>query len=997
MSTPSSTRPSRSTSLSRSSDRNGQQSMAPPVPSYPPASNPSPPRSYPAAAHAVSTEHTPLAYDTSPHLDSSNGSSTLPPASHDFADGPYTAIHLGDAPHPYYETAQGRGGSLDLAEDYGGEGDLSEGAPLRASLSTHDSRTHLRSGQTVVTPGGVSTALPTGPDGDLEKHYDSRPLHPGASVQMGALPSRQSGRAERMYGSGEKGGAGSGTGSGYSSPRARSHDRAGSRGGLGQWQGPAGGNSPYGKLGEGQGEDEGDGYHLGANSNPNLAFADGDFIQPGKNWFSRVFFAIYNSSFIIRWIIYIIPVLGLLWVPAIVQFAAAPQGTIWSVPLLWWSIWLTVVWCGWWGAALVAKCGPTVLQNTVGVVAPELRHYIGYVNSIQFYTGAAGWALANWISFLPLIRSRATSSSSNNTLALITQGLFGIFLVLCILLIEKLVIQVIAHHFHKKSYQDRITEQKFQVNALISLYLKCVQTSRSPSSACRLRNSSSRSSRDIGRSDTLDGGMKRPKNRRQVSDPTLLVKKAFKGAKKVAQTATTVIGTVASEIAGERVLQPNSPSSMVMTALQSTNKTKHLARRIYYSFTPKYRDGMVLADIAKCFRNREEAERAFAIFDRDLNGDATLEEVEMACLEIHRQRLDLGRSMRDIDSAVGRLDSIIMSLWYVISILIIVGLLDASFNTLVARYVSRSSLTSAQLVYRSMALTTFIVLQCRHLYSRSGKQVSRGSSEPRRKKFSPRASSFSSSTPTTSATRSTLTATSCSSAPSPLSRSLLRSAEADELAVNNRMHLLSTIFKKIDGTVCQAPHTLLNTKFVQNYRRSGPIWETFTWDVDFGTPFEKIEALRSRMLEFLETEKRDFLPSIDITIQDFDGQGKLTLSAAINYKTSWQNGALKAQRRNKWVCALKVAMGELQIFGPAGAGDPAPAPAEPTQYTLVPYDEIKAKEAAAAKAKENEAPKAEGFEPIGAAAGFAGGMMDSDQVMREEAGEGDGRLRQRRE
>ncbi|GAA5936388.1 hypothetical protein JCM1841_002925 [Sporobolomyces salmonicolor] len=924
MSTPSSTRPSRSTSLSRSSDRNGQQSMAPPVPSYPPASNPSPPRSYPAAAHAVSTEHTPLAYDTSPHLDSSNGSSTLPPASHDFADGPYTAIHLGDAPHPYYETAQGRGGSLDLAEDYGGEGDLSEGAPLRASLSTHDSRTHLRSGQTVVTPGGVSTALPTGPDGDLEKHYDSRPLHPGASVQMGALPSRQSGRAERMYGSGEKGGAGSGTGSGYSSPRARSHDRAGSRGGLGQWQGPAGGNSPYGKLGEGQGEDEGDGYHLGANSNPNLAFADGDFIQPGKNWFSRVFFAIYNSSFIIRWIIYIIPVLGLLWVPAIVQFAAAPQGTIWSVPLLWWSIWLTVVWCGWWGAALVAKCGPTVLQNTVGVVAPELRHYIGYVNSIQFYTGAAGWALANWISFLPLIRSRATSSSSNNTLALITQGLFGIFLVLCILLIEKLVIQVIAHHFHKKSYQDRITEQKFQVNALISLYLN---------------------SRDIGRSDTLDGGMKRPKNRRQVSDPTLLVKKAFKGAKKVAQTATTVIGTVASEIAGERVLQPNSPSSMVMTALQSTNKTKHLARRIYYSFTPKYRDGMVLADIAKCFRNREEAERAFAIFDRDLNGDATLEEVEMACLEIHRQRLDLGRSMRDIDSAVGRLDSIIMSLWYVISILIIVGLLDASFNTLVASagtfILGLSWLigTTAQEV-----LASSIFLFIKHAYDVGDK------------------------------------------------------VDIDGVQyIVLEMHLLSTIFKKIDGTVCQAPHTLLNTKFVQNYRRSGPIWETFTWDVDFGTPFEKIEALRSRMLEFLETEKRDFLPSIDITIQDFDGQGKLTLSAAINYKTSWQNGALKAQRRNKWVCALKVAMGELQIFGPAGAGDPAPAPAEPTQYTLVPYDEIKAKEAAAAAAKENEAPKAEGFEPIGAAAGFAGGMMDSDQVMREEAGEGDGRLRQRRE
>jgi len=28
------------------------------------------------------------------------------------------------------------------------------------------------------------------------------------------------------------------------------------------------------------------------------------------------------------------------------------------------------------------------------------------------------------------------------------------------------------------------------------------------------------------------------------------------------------------------------------------------------------------------------------------------------------------------------------------------------------------------------------------------------------------------------------------------------------------MHLLSSIFKKVDGTVTQAPHSLLNTKFL---------------------------------------------------------------------------------------------------------------------------------------------------------------------------------------
>jgi len=95
--------------------------------------------------------------------------------------------------------------------------------------------------------------------------------------------------------------------------------------------------------------------------------------------------------------IYIVPILAIIWIPGIIGFTAAPNGAIWSVPLLWWSIWLTVVWCGWWGAALVAKLGPKVLHNTLGVVAPELRHYITYIKATQFYVGAAGWALGELI------------------------------------------------------------------------------------------------------------------------------------------------------------------------------------------------------------------------------------------------------------------------------------------------------------------------------------------------------------------------------------------------------------------------------------------------------------------------------------------------------------------------------------------------------------------------------------------------------------------------
>lgn len=45
-------------------------------------------------------------------------------------------------------------------------------------------------------------------------------------------------------------------------------------------------------------------------------------------------------------------------------------------------------------------------------------------------------------------------------------------------------------------------------------------------------------------------------------------------------------------------------------------------------------------------------------------------------------------------------------------------------------------------------------------------------------------------------------------------------------------------------------------------RRSGPINEVYLFDVAFETTFDQIEQLRARMLEFVEVERRDFLPKV---------------------------------------------------------------------------------------------------------------------------------------
>lgn len=257
---------------------------------------------------------------------------------------------------PYSPT--GRGGSLDLSDAYIDD-NQNYGAMRAESTDAHSMSPLRHEAQATFPP-----AFP---------HPVGQPIHPGASVSMQKQASNTS-TPEKRYGpNAEK--------SGYRSPRARSHDRAGSSG-LGNWQGAGGNNSPYGPLGAQSAP--GSGLASAASSNPNLLYAvsyvtsaaslcargtseccdesrlltrpsvqqEGDFIPPPSNAFSRAVFAVYDSSFIVRWIIYIIPLMVLLWIPGIVGLTVRPDATVWTVPLVWWSAWLSVVWGGWWGAAL---------------------------------------------------------------------------------------------------------------------------------------------------------------------------------------------------------------------------------------------------------------------------------------------------------------------------------------------------------------------------------------------------------------------------------------------------------------------------------------------------------------------------------------------------------------------------------------------------------------------------------------------------------------------
>ncbi|KAI9449408.1 Mechanosensitive ion channel-domain-containing protein [Lactarius psammicola] len=634
---------------------------------------------------------------------------------------------------------------------------------------------------------------------------------------------------------------------------------------------PAGRNQSWDLLGGAR--KLGQGYERFDSRNPSeqyLAFADGDL---PKSKFVRFYQYLINASIVTRWTLFIIPILIIIWIPGILALTTSPTGKIWGVRLIWWSIWLSIFWCGWWASLAGSMILPHLAKHTVGVVAVGSRRYIDWLGALHRYVALFAWTLSIWIAWNPLIDSRQdaqASAKSARIIDFIGKLLFGVYLCAALLLFEKFSIQWIAGKFHERSYAERIADQKFAIKALTTLYRNSTELLENP-----------------------DGPHDSRGEKRLTMNPRRIVKQALKGVRFAATTTTTALGNVASEIAGSSVLQPNSPQAMVMTALESAGKTKLLARRIFFSFRKPGRNYLVFQDISRFFPSLEVADAAFGLFDRDGNGDVSLEETEQACGEFHREQLSIEHSMRDLDSAVGRLDNLLMSVYVVVAALIIAVTLETQIASLITA-AGTLVLGLSWLIGSSLhdVLTCIIFLFVLHPFD-VGDRVD-------------------------------------------LSK--------DAYTVKE-IRLLSTILLDGHGTYVQVSNTVLSGLFIQNIRRSPKMSESFTFDVHYSTTFEQIEKLRSLMLGFVQSERRDFQPLFDIVVVDIPDQEKMTLKADIMYKSNWQQGAVKAIRRNKWVCALKMYLAEAKIYGPNGDPDATPAP---KRYTVIPWEEVQENERIAA-------------------------------------------------
>jgi small-conductance mechanosensitive channel len=463
------------------------------------------------------------------------------------------------------------------------------------------------------------------------------------------------------------------------------------------------------------------------------------------------------------------------------------------------------------------------------------------------------WWLAIEISFLPTMKNHHINgnTATKSWESTMNKVLIAIFVGAVLNFVEKIIIQLIAISFHLRTYSDRIELNKFQIGSLTKLY----------------SFSKEKIAMEDKEFDLPSGG---PGSGART--PGQMVKDAQIGTMQAMNKFGDVAGKIAGDFTGREVARSTHPHQVILTLLSSTAGSQVLARRLYRTFAREDEETVFSDDLRSAFDNDEEADAAFSMFDKDMNGDISMEELEAVCVEIGRERKSITASLKDLDSVISKLDSVFLFVVFVITILVFISLISTSAAGVLTS--AGSTVLALSWLFSATAqefLQSIIFVFVKHPFDVGDRVSIYGN------------------------TGSTL--------------------KGDDYFVKE-ISLLYTEFKKMEGHVVQAPNSYLNTLFILNQRRSGGLAEAIPITFKFGTTLEQIEGLRNKLLEFVKSEKREYQSNILTELRDVIEAHSITLNIVFFYKSNWQNELLRLQRRNKFICALMVSMQELGIEGP---------------------------------------------------------------------------------
>lgn len=570
---------------------------------------------------------------------------------------------------------------------------------------------------------------------------------------------------------------------------------------------------------------------------------------------ARLIKRVHQSSVLVRWFVYITPLTLIILVPLLLGLLVFKDASVAGVKLFWFSIWLMIVWLSLWAARIIAKGIPHPMGMVSSIFTNNSKKWRDLGRALEIPATLFFWWLAIEISFLPTMTSHHVNGNSSTKPweKTMNKVLVAIFVGVILNFVSKIIIQLIAMSFHLRTYADRIEINKFQIGSLVKLYKYSKEKIEADDSEFEEKEAVS---------GTASG----------TRTPMVYIEKAQKVARQGINAVGDVAGKVAGDFTGKTVTASTHPHQVILQLLSTNGRSQVLARRLWRTYRQHEQEHVSVDDLKAAFDNDDEADAAFQMFDKDMNGDISMEELEAVCVEIGRERKAITASLKDLDSVVSKLDDFFLFVVCVITMLVFISLISTSAAGVLTS--AGSAVLALSWLFSATAqefLQSCIFVFVKHPFDVGDRVTIYGNTG-----------------------------------------NLLM---GDDYFVKE-ISLLYTEFKKMQGHVVQAPNSYLNTLFVLNQRRSGALAEAIPVVAKFGTTIEQIEALRERLLEFVTSEKREYQTNILTELTTITEAKSITVNVVFFYKSNWQNELLRLQRRNKFICALMITMQELGIEGP---------------------------------------------------------------------------------
>ncbi|KIL65517.1 hypothetical protein M378DRAFT_161839 [Amanita muscaria Koide BX008] len=525
-----------------------------------------------------------------------------------------------------------------------------------------------------------------------------------------------------------------------------------------------------------------------------------------------------------------------------------------------WSLWLAIVWAVSCVIYLVVDAIPRIVIATMNLIGGQVE---SLKTQLELTMAVSGWlklaldVSGMWISLSVITAAYKPPGYYWDAINHVVQIFFAASI---LLLIEKLLLHLVAINFHQRALAERLAENRLALKVLDRLSNAQLIPTRKGIHGKKGHKSHG----SAGVTMEVDNGHEYVQETmdsmlNEKSDHSVSARNSKQSRGRMA-VASIIVDQVGGAIGQVALKNSKFYKGGEIGGLHSARK---LAKKLFsvLSDVNPSRSHLLVEDFCPYFRTTAEAHEAFALFDKDKNGDISKKEMREAVQRIYRERKALIAGLKDVGSIVAKLDAVLLSVALVTFIFIC--LLIFNSNSLASLVPLATVILGFSFVFGNSAATLFeslIFIFSTHVFDVGD----------------------------------------------------LVMIDNDPLFVRE-FGLFSTTFRRVDGLEVIAPNSLLaKQKLVHNLRRSKSMWESTTLTVSYNTPMEVIEQMKQRINSYVSANSREW-SACSVNIDKMEYQNALCLIVAIEHRPNWQDWGGRWERRTAFMRNLKTILEDLDI------------------------------------------------------------------------------------